>query len=139
MIVKDIIYIEAQPDEVWAVTEDVERWPEWTPTITSAIRLDDGPFRIGSTVKIKQPLQPVSEWIVTEFVPEERFAWETKRRGLQMRASHEVNMDGPGTMNTLRVEASGVIATLLSPILRTLIRRALLEENRGLKALCEKK
>ena len=137
MIIEDTIYIEAPPNVVWSITEDVERWPEWTPTITSVIRLDDGPFGLGSAARVKQPGQPESEWTVTEFVPGERFVWETRRPGLHMRASHEMKAERAGTANLLRVEATGVMAVLLWPVLRLAVPWALLQENRGLKARCE--
>ena len=137
MIIEDTIYIEAPPNVVWSVTEDVERWPEWTPTITSVIRLDDGPFGLGSAARVKQPGQPESEWTVTEFVPGERFVWETRRPGLYMRASHGMKAEGAGTANLLRVEATGVMAALLWPMLRLAVPWALSQENRGLKARCE--
>ena len=35
MEVENTIHIEAPPAIVWAVTVDVERWPEWTPTVES--------------------------------------------------------------------------------------------------------
>ena len=52
------ITIPAPQDVAWAVTVDVERWPEWTPTMQSVERLERGPFGVGSTAKIKQPQLP---------------------------------------------------------------------------------
>jgi hypothetical protein len=137
MRVDDTIYIEAPPDLVWAVTTDVERWPEWAPTFTSVTRLDEGPFRMGSAARIKQPLQAEAEWTVTEFAEGRRFAWTTRRAGLQMTGTHEVSPRGSGSRNLLRVEASGAIAVLLWPLLRIAFARSQSTENRGLKARCE--
>lgn len=137
MTVEHTVYIEAPPDVVWAVTEDVERWPEVTPTVTSVVRLDGGPLALGSAARIKQPGQPEAVWTVTEFVRGERFAWETARPGLRMTGSHQMAPDGSGTTNVLRVEASGLVATLLGPVLRPLMRHALTKENCGLKARSE--
>ena len=138
MTAEHTTHIDAPPAEVWRVTLDVERWPEWTPTVTAARRLDDGPFRVGSRVRIKQPGQPEATWTVTDLVPGERFAWETARRGLRMRATHALTPDGTGTRNTLRVEADGILGTIFSPLLRPLVRLALVDENAGLKARCER-
>ena len=138
MTVEDIIHIEADPDVVWAVTTDVARWPAWTPTVTDVRLAEGGPFGLGSVARIKQPRQPEAEWTVTEYVPGERFTWETQRTGLRMEATHEIAVEGTGTSNRLRVEVAGVLAVLLWPALRLAVRRALLEENRGLKAECEK-
>ncbi|WP_412067195.1 SRPBCC family protein [Rubrivirga sp. IMCC43871] len=137
MTVENTLHIDASPDVVWAVTEDVDRWPEWTPTISSVRRLDDLPLGIGSKALVKQPGQAEAEWTVTDFVAGERFCWQTERTGLVVEATHELRPEGAGTLNVLRVVASGVLAPLLSPVLRPLVLRALVRENLGLRARCE--
>ncbi len=57
--------------------------------------------------------------------------------GLRMTGIHELSPESGGTRNTLGLEAGGILAVLLWPLLRPAIRRALTEENRGLKARCE--
>jgi uncharacterized membrane protein len=137
MIVEQTTHIEAPPDVVWRVTADVERWPEWTPTVTSVKRLSEAPFGLGSVARIKQPGQSEADWVVTRFDPGQCFAWETKRTGLRLVGKHEISAEGGGTRNELRVHADGVLAVLLWPVLGVALRRALTEENQGLKKYCE--
>ena len=137
MRVEHTLSIDAPPEVVWAVTQDVERWPEWSPTMTSVQRGEEGPLRPGSVTYIKQPLQPMARWVVTGLVNGRRFAWETHRPGLHMAAFHEVLPEGRASRNRLVVEATGPLATALAPLLRLVMGRALAEENRGLKAHCE--
>lgn len=139
MTITDSIKIEAPVHAVWNVTQDVERWPEWTPTVTSVRLVSDPPLRLGSIALIRQPMQPESRWVVTEFAPGRRFAWETRRPGLHMVGSHDMTSENGGTRNILRIDASGWIAVLLWPVLRAAMRKALADENRGLKARCEGK
>lgn len=129
--------IDAPPELVWSVTIDVDRWPEWTPTVTSVVREDSGPLRVGSAVTMKQPGQPAARWVVTELVDGQRFAWETRRRGLRMVGAHDLTPDGAATINTLRLEASGWLARMLGPLLRRAVRRALAAESDGLVTVCE--
>ena len=61
--------IAAPAEVVWGVTIDVERWPEWTPTMEKVERLDGGPFQIGSQARIKQPQFNETVWTVLALVP----------------------------------------------------------------------
>lgn len=137
MNVTHSIHIEAAPDTVWTVIADLERWPQWTRTVTSVRREDAGELRLGSSARIKQPLQPESRWVVTEFVRGRRFVWETRQPGLHMIGTHGIAAEGGGTRSLLRLEARGPIAVLLWAVLRLTVQRALVLENRGLKARCE--
>ncbi len=137
MKLENVIHIHATPQVVWEVTADVERWPEWAPTVKSVQRVDQGPFGIDSVALIKQPGLPEARWSVSEFRPGECFTWETRIRGIQMRATHELSATETGTKSLLRVELSGLVARLLWPFMRASIRRSLKQENRGLKRRCE--
>jgi carbon monoxide dehydrogenase subunit G len=137
MRVTDDIHINAAPDVVWAVTVDVERWPEWTPTVSSVRLVGEREFGLGSVARIGQPMQPESEWTVTEFSAGRRFAWTTRRTGIRMTGTHDMVAEGGGTRNVLAIDANGWLAVLLWPLLRWPMRKALADENRGLKARCE--
>lgn len=137
MTIEHTIAIEAPPDRVWDVAKDVEAWPTWTPTVRSVVRVDDGPFGLGSEARIKQPAQAEATWTVTAFESGKRFAWETSRPGLWMRGTHEVHPSGSGTTSIVRLEARGAVAMLFWPLLWPATRWALAQENTGLKAHCE--
>ncbi len=52
--------IGAPPDHIWATATDIERWPDWLPTMSAARKLSPGPFVPGSRFELKQPLQPAA-------------------------------------------------------------------------------
>src|ERR1700732_5404853 len=85
-IVDDIL---AEPKTVFAVLCDVERWPNWTPTMTQVRRLESGTFGLGSRAEVQQPKLKPSVWAVSEFVPDRNFTWATGAPGVRMTAAHE--------------------------------------------------
>lgn len=137
MKVENTIHIDAAPATVWAVTEDVERWPDWCPTMTSVRRVDDGPFRPGSSARIRQPGMPEAVWTVIDMEPGSGFAWEARVRGMRMVGRHRMEPDGAGTRSVLTVEMRGVPALFLWPLLRVAVGRAIARENAALRRRCE--
>ena len=137
MIVENTKIINAPVEVVWNVTTDIENWPRWTPTVTNVSRLDDGPFKIGSVAHIKQPGLPETQWRVTELREGKGFTWETRIYGMQMSATHDLSALGSQTESILRIEISGILATLLWPLIRSSAKRNLERENTGLQNACE--
>jgi carbon monoxide dehydrogenase subunit G len=131
------IHIEAPPETVWAVYTDVERWPEWTEAMKKIERLDEGPLKLGSTAHVEAAGAPASVFTVTEFTDGRSFTWETKARGVKGVAFHRLGPDGDGTKVTLGVQMSGIMATLLGPMIRSIARRNVRMEAEGLKRRCE--
>lgn len=63
----DTIDIAAPAERVWPLTENVEAWPSFSPTMTRIERLDDAPIALGSRARVEQPAQRPAVWTVTRF------------------------------------------------------------------------
>lgn len=137
MFTDTTISIDAPPEKVWQVMTDVERWPEWTKSVTSVMKLDDGPLAKGSRVRIQQPKAPVAVWIVTEIEPGRFFQWETSSPAIQSIARHRIEPAGEGARVTLEVEQAGLFVAILAWWLKGLSRRYIDMEAAGLKARSE--
>jgi len=117
------IHIDAPPQLIWEVLFEVARWPEWTPTILSVKRLDDGPFRVGSRARVRQPRLPVATWEVTELEDGRNFTWEAKGPGMKTIARHEVVPDLTGAKVTLNIEQTGPMGAVAALVWRRLTQR----------------
>jgi uncharacterized membrane protein len=131
------VNIDAPPDQVFAVLCDVEHWPEWTPTVTSVQRLDDGPFAVGSSARIRQPKLRPAVWTVTDLQDGRHFTWVSGAPGLRMKAGHGVTPDGAGCRVELSFEMSGLMAPVVSRIYGGLIRQYVTTESQKLKVRSE--
>ena len=130
--------ISAPPEGVWAIMVDIERWPEWTESIRSAELLSAAGLGFGSEVRLGVKGSPAkSLWRVTEFTPARSFTWESTSVGVHTVATHIIEPDGDGTKVTLIVEISGLLATILSPVFRSVSKRNLEMEAEGLKRRAE--
>lgn len=132
------VEIAAPPERVWEVLTDVESWPEWTSTVTSVRRLDEGPLRVGSRAKINQPRIPETEYVVTEVEPGRSFTWVATGPGVRTTARHDAEpLPGIGTRVRLTVSQSGWLGSIMGRFYRGLTDRYLSNEASGLKARCE--
>jgi hypothetical protein len=134
---QETVRIEAPSAKVWVVYTDVERWPEWTPAMRKIERLEAGPLSLGSTARIDADRSPTSIWTVTEYTEGRAFTWETTARGVRIVAWHGLEPAGDATIATMGVRMSGLMASLFSPLLRSLARKNVRLEAEGLKRRVE--
>ena len=128
--------VTAPPERVWAVMSDVERWPEWTPSVTSITRLDKGPLAAGSRARIRQPKLAPALWKVTS-IEQHSFTWETVGPGIRVIARHAVAPIPIGSRATLSLEFGGVLGPLIGWLTKGLNNRYLNLEAAGLKRRSE--
>jgi uncharacterized protein YndB with AHSA1/START domain len=138
MITDSSVEIEAAPGAVWDVFVDVERWPEWTASVTTLVALDGPALEVGRRFEIKQPRMPKLVWVVTELDPGVSWSWEQRSPGGLTVASHELIPDADGrTLVRQRIDQRGPVGTVVGVLMRRLTRKYLELEGQGLKAASE--
>jgi hypothetical protein len=129
------IDIAAPPERVWQVMSDVERWHEWTPSVSS-VRLR-GALAVGSTAVIRQPKFPPAWWKITGLEPGRSFTWVSAGPGLHVVARHTVAATERGARATLSLELQGLLGGLFGRMTKGITERYLAFEATGLKARSE--
>ena len=128
--------IPASPSRVWPVMVDVERWPEWTPSVSRVVPLTPGPLQAGSRVRIHQPKLPPAWWRVTDLNPGVEFTWVSTAPGLKVTARHIVEVIASGSRVNLSIHYEGLFGPCLAWWTHNLNERYLRMEAEGLKARC---
>ncbi len=132
------VEIAAPTERVWQVMTDIDRWPEWTDSVTSAARLDSGPLQVGSRAELVQPKLPKAVWTVTSLEAGRSFTWEQRRPGVRTVASHRLEpLPDGGTRVHLAVEQGGWLGRLVGRAYAGLTDRYLAMESAGLRARAE--
>lgn len=130
--------ISAPADRVWEVVRDIERWPKWTPTVTSVRKMDSAPLTVGSRAVVRQPKLFPARWKVTELQDANRtFTWITRGPGTRITAEHRVATTRDGSRATLSLNFAGPLGGFFARLTRNLNQRYLALEARGLKERSE--
>ncbi|HKA83775.1 MAG TPA: SRPBCC family protein [Acidimicrobiales bacterium] len=132
------IDIAASPELIWSALSDVERWPEWTASVSAVERLDTGDFGVGSRARVKQPGMPGLVWEVTEYTPGEVFNWASKVPGVTTTGGHHLAPARDGHVAvTLSLDQEGFLAPVVSLLTGARSRRYVQMEADGLKRRSE--
>ena len=102
------IEIDASASLVWEVFSDVERWPEWTTSVTRLVSLDGPAIAVGKRFEIKQPRLPRLVWEVTEVVPGASWTWVQRSAGGLIFTRHESSPRPAAARWSARRSTSGV-------------------------------
>lgn len=138
MRAEESVDIAAPAEVVWAVWTEVERWPEWSGSVSRVRRLDEGPLAVGSRTRLEQPRLRPAVWRVTELDPENSFVWTATSGGVTTVAGHRIVPAASDRVRAeLTIEHSGLLAPLVGWLVSSLTRRYLHLEAAGLKRRCE--
>jgi hypothetical protein len=132
------IDIRVSPARVWAVLLDVERWPEWTTSVSRVQRMELGPLTLGSRTRIWQPRLMPAMWCVTSLDEGRRvFGWTTRMLGVKIVGRHQVDALKNRSRVALSLHYSGPLSAVVARVYRDLIWDYIRREGDGLKRLCE--
>ena len=131
------IDIAAPPGRVWTVMSDIERWHEWTPSITSIQKLEPGPLVVGLRARVRQPKLPPAVWTVSWVEPGAGFVWVSRAPGVHVTGRHLVEAISGGSRATLSIIYEGLLGMLIGRLTRPLNERYLGYEAQGLKQRSE--
>lgn len=131
------IDIDAPPERVWEVMLDVDRWHEWTPSVSGIRRVDRGPLAVGSQVIVRQPKLPPAKWVVTAIEEGRGFTWESVGPGFRVVGRHEVEFRDGESRARLSLEHHGIVGRLIARLTAGITRRYIAYEAEGLKARSE--
>ncbi|OBF13077.1 polyketide cyclase [Mycobacterium sp. ACS4054] len=138
MFTEDSIEIDAPSQVVWDVFSDVERWPEWTASVTSLVGRDGSALAVGRRFAIKQPGLQKLIWKVAEIEPGASWTWATRSPGVNVIARHYVTaLPGGRTLVRQELDQRGVLGALVGRLTIKRTKRYLAMEARGLKARSE--
>lgn len=131
------IDINAPAERVFDVMTDVERWHEWTPSVTSVKLQQPAPLAVGGRALIRQPKFPPALWTINAIEPGRSFKWINRAPGLLVTAHHGATPTPTGSRATLSLAYEGIFGGLLAWMTEGITKRYLDMEARGLKARAE--
>ena len=131
------IDIGAPPHRVWEVMTDVERWSEWTPSVTRIRRFPNGPIDVGSRLWIKQPKFPPAMWKVIDVKPNRSFTSVSGAPGFKVVANHSIEPIPAGSRVTLALRFNGPMGGWFGRMTAGINNRYLAMEANGLKQRSE--
>lgn len=132
------IDIAAPCERVWRVLSDLERWHEWTASITRIEALDPPSFAVGSRFRVIQPKLRPAVWAITELRPGASFTWLSQSMGMKVVAVHAIQPAGEGACQaTLSTTFSGPVGLIVARFARALTQEYIGLEAAGLKRRSE--
>jgi len=138
MITESGVEIDAPAPLVWDVFSDVERWPEWTASVSELLALDGPGLALGKRFQIRQPKLPKLVWEVTDVVPGVSWTWVQRSPGGVTSALHSLTPIGDDrTLVRQVLDQGGPVGALIARLMIRTTRRYLEMEGQGLKARSE--
>ncbi|MFA4835229.1 MAG: SRPBCC family protein [Dehalococcoidia bacterium] len=107
--------INATAEKAWARVEHVEEWPRWIPSLKKIEKISEGPFDVGSRVRITAKFVVTVNFVmtITELVPSRRVVLEGKVLGNRMRRYYTLEPMNRKAILTAGGDVSGPLSFLV--------------------------
>ena len=135
MQVEHRITVNASPETIFGIYEDVSRWHTWDPDTRQATL--DGPLQVGSRGRLVPTQGNAVPMVVTKAIPGRCFTVESKIPLFRMVFEHELGPAQGTTVVIHRVTFSGLLTFVLGPLLAKRLNAGLPVTLGRLKALAE--
>lgn len=100
-------HIDASPQRVWDLINDIRRGPEWVTVMEEVLYVSDDPLKEGSRYRERSKIGPVrseTEWRITRFEPPRLQVHECREPTLSAVLTMEVEPEGKGARLHHRTE-----------------------------------
>jgi hypothetical protein len=135
MQIEHRIAVEAPPETIFRIYEDVKNWHIWDPDTKQATL--DGPFQVGSRGRLVPTKGNAVPMVLTHAVPGRSFTVESKIPFFRMVFEHELEPKQGSTEVIHRVTFTGLLTLVLGPMLSKQLNTGLPVTLTRLKALAE--
>lgn len=136
MIVREAVFIDAPPEQVWQMLMALISGKISNPMFAQ-IR---GELTLGGEMRIATHRSPVEyRAVITELRPKERLAWRIQTRAYAAEHSFVIRPASGGSDFVQAERFNGLIAFLAWPLLRSLTRSVFRKFNATLKTSAERK
>lgn len=128
--------IPTDPQTLWNLVGDLDRWDLMLPTIDEVTRLGPtGPIAVGTRFRVRQPGLIAAEWVVTDWSPGRGFTWEANAMGVRTTATHVLTAEGAATRLALGIGWAGPAGWLVRGLVSRRARSYLDQEAEGFARL----
>ena len=109
------VEINAPPEKVWALVNELEEWPQWIPSMKKIEKISEGVLGEGSQIRVtaKSVITVKLLMTITEFVPPQHAVMQGKALGTRMTRYYTLEPVNQGTRLTVGGEVSGLLAFLV--------------------------
>ena len=129
------VTINASPEKVFALYENVANWKSWDPDVASSSI--SGAFAAGARGRLKPSRGPEAKIEVASVEQNKSFTVESKLPLCTMTFEHELSPTNNATQAMHRVSFKGPLAFFFSRVVGTQIRKGLPGTLKGLKRAAE--
>ena len=109
------IEVDAPVNKVWALIDELEKWPQWMLSIRKIERVSEGPLTVGSQISVTAKVGRLSVTLlmtITEFLPERSVVMQGKALGTNLTRFYYFEPVNGKTKVTLGGDVSGLLAWL---------------------------